>query len=310
MKRWITRHALALSEATMRARRHPFGSLLNIIVLAIVLALPLFGTVLLEILKPLGDRLSVAPEISVFLAPDLPRNRAEGLGKDIAQVLAGTGLRAQTQFVPRESALDRMKKRPGIDDAVTAIGENPLPDAYVIRLPAGADTGASDAISKAVRALQSTPGVDAVQFDSEWVNRVAAFYQLLRRGLNGLAVAFSVVVLAVVFNTIRLQVLRHREVMRIALLMGATEQFVAAPFYYGGALLGLVSGLLAGGIVWATLIPVLEVLTPVLQQFNLSPETPASAAALGGAFLVLSTALGLVGAILPVRLQLARMLRN
>ena len=51
---------------------------------------------------------------------------------------------------------------------------------------------------------------------------------------------------AVTFNTIRLQILTRREEIEVAKLIGATDAFIRRPFLYFGALQGLAGGLLLG----------------------------------------------------------------
>ena len=55
------------------------------------------------------------------------------------------------------------------------------------------------------------------------------------------------VVLATVFNTVRMQALSQREEIAVARLVGATESFVRRPFHLGG-LSGALASLLAIGV--------------------------------------------------------------
>jgi len=63
------------------------------------------------------------------------------------------------------------------------------------------------------------------------------------------------VVIAVVFNTIRLQVLTQREEIAVSKLLGATDNFIHRPFYYTGAMLGLAAGVVALAAVALSLQP-------------------------------------------------------
>ena len=54
-----------------------------------------------------------------------------------------------------------------------------------------------------------------------------------------------VVVVAVVFNTTRLQVMAQLDEIEISQMVGATDAFIHRPFYYTGAALGLSAGVLA-----------------------------------------------------------------
>jgi hypothetical protein len=87
-----------------------------------------------------------------------------------------------------------------------------------------------------------------------------------------------VVVIAVVFNTIRLQVLTQREEIAVSKLLGATDNFIHRPFYYTGALLGLCAGAVALGAVSLALRPlnaaIAEFARLYASEFQLTPLPP------------------------------------
>src|SRR4030095_7110404 len=59
--------------------------------------------------------------------------------------------------------------------------------------------------------------------------------------------------IAVTFNTIRLQILTQRSEIEVSKLIGATDAFIRRPFYYLGLLQGAAGGIVALAIVWAGL---------------------------------------------------------
>ncbi|CAM5181498.1 ABC transporter permease [Oligella ureolytica] len=85
--------------------------------------------------------------------------------------------------------------------------------------------------------------VDLVQFDSDWVQKLQAIMTFIKVVLILLAVCVSVVVVATVFNTVRMQALVQRDEIAVARLVGATKTFVRRPFLYFGAVIGLVANL-------------------------------------------------------------------
>jgi cell division transport system permease protein len=115
------------------------------------------------------------------------------------------------------------------------------------------------------------------------------------------------VVVAVIFNTIRLQVMTQREEILVSKLIGATDSFIHRPFYYTGALLGLCAGGLALGTVSLALRPlntaIAEFARLYASEFQLTPLPPLAMAAL----LALSAGLGLIGALLSVQRHLSRL---
>ncbi|KQQ47248.1 permease [Duganella sp. Leaf126] len=305
MTYWFRQHRYALSVALVHLRRAPGSFLFNILVVAIALALPFMGATLLDNVRPMSEQLSVDPELSVFLKQDTPRQQAEELAVLLRQAVPDK--QAKIIFTEREKALETLKEKSGLADVLTTLGENPLPDSYVLKLNAFrlAESGGDvDVLAEQIRAL---PGVDTVQVDSAWVKRLAALLNILRLALLLLAATLGTVVVAVVFNTIRLQVLTQREEIQVSKLIGATDSFIHRPFYYTGALLGLCSGALALGAVALALRPlnaaIAEFARLYASEFQLTPLSPLLMAIL----LALSAGLGLAGAVLSVQRHLARL---
>ena len=158
MTHWFRQHRYALSAALGHLRRSPGSFLFNIIVVAIALALPFTGVTLLDNVRPMSEQLSVDPEISVFVKQDTPREQAEALAVQLRQTLPDK--QAKIIFTPREKALESMREKSGLADVLTTLGENPLPDSYVLKLDAfrlAQSGGDVDQLAEQIRAL---PGVD------------------------------------------------------------------------------------------------------------------------------------------------------
>jgi cell division transport system permease protein len=263
------------------------------------------GVTLLDNVRPMSESLSVDPEISVFLKQDTPREQAEALAVQLRQAVRDK--QAKIIFTPREKALDNLKEKNGLADVLATLGDNPLPDSYVVKLDAFRNAQAGGDVDQLAEQIRSLAGVDTVQVDSAWVKRLAALLNVLRLALLLLAATLGTVVVAVIFNTIRLQVMTQREEILVSKLIGATDSFIHRPFYYTGALLGLCAGALALGAVTLALRPlntaIAEFARLYASEFQLTPLPPLAMAAL----LALSAGLGLVGAVLSVQRHLSRL---
>jgi cell division transport system permease protein len=236
---------------------------------------------------------------------DTPREQSQALASTMRGMLKDT--RAKIVFVPREKALETLKDKSGLTDVLAALGENPLPDSYVLKLEGVSSASAAARVDELAKNLGAMPGVDTVQVDSAWVKRLAALLGVLRLVLLLLAITLGMVVIAVVFNTIRLQVLTQREEIAVSKLLGATDNFIHRPFYYTGALLGLSAGAVALGAVVLSLQPLNAAIADFARlyasEFQLAPLPALGIAGL----LAISAGLGLVGAMLSVQRHLARL---
>ena len=307
MKGWLRQHAYALKQALRNAFKPRSGFLLNVLVVSIALALPFAGLTLIENIRPVSEQLAVDPEISIFLATDLPREKATALDAQIRHALQDAKSGGSVEFIAREKALASLKGKTGLADALATLGENPLPDAYVLRLRGVRGTADPAKIKLLAEKLKSLPGVEQVQLDSAWVMRLAALMQMLRLALLLLAATLGLAVIAVVFNTIRLQVMNQREEIEVSILVGATNAFIYRPFYYSGVLLALCAAGVALGAVTAGLLPLNDAIADLVRlygsDFRLAPLSLETSLLL----LLLSATLGLIGARLSVMRHLARL---
>jgi cell division transport system permease protein len=307
MRSWLRQHRFAVADAFSRMLKTSGSFLFNVLVVAIALALPFAGLTIVDSIRPVSEQLAVEPEISIFMAMDTPRDRATALAPSIGRILGDSAIAGRLEFVPRENALSALKNKTGLSDALTTLGTNPLPDGYVLKLAGfqnAADAARVDAIAVELKAL---PGVEYVQVDSAWVKRLAALLHVLRMALLLLGTTLGVVVVAVAFNTIRLQVMTQRDEIEVSRLVGATDAFIYRPFYYSGALLGLCAGCMALGAVALGLQPLNAAIADFARlyasEFRIAPLGVAASLSL----LALSAGLGWIGAVLSVRRHLIRL---
>jgi cell division transport system permease protein len=243
MRAWLWHHLDAVRVTLARLSRTPVATLLNIGVIGVALALPAGLYVALVNLQGLAGALASDPQLSVFLALDATRAEAKKIEARLKQHPAVR----EARFVAREQALKELKASTGLADIVDGLPQNPLPDALVV-LPREPGTQALEKLRDEVRGW---PGVSHVQLDTAWAQRLEAGLKLAQLAVALLAALFAFALVAVTFNTIRLQILTRREEIEVSKLIGATDPFIRRPFLYSGALQGLAGGAAAWVIVWA-----------------------------------------------------------
>ncbi|RTZ45786.1 ABC transporter permease [Candidimonas sp. SYP-B2681] len=241
MSRWLRQHRYACLVALRRLWSQPFSSLSNILVISLSLAIPIIAASVLVSAQPVVRQIPVSPEVTLFLAPGSAPEKATQLAKTVQEDYRSDVLRVR--IVARDQAMKTLKANPAWADALSVLSTNPLPDAVVVTLPESPEL--SRQASSLAQEWRQLENVDSVQLDSEWVRRLEAILGFVRIGLWLLAVGVALVVLATVFNTVRMQALTQREEIGVARLVGATESFVRRPFLYLGALTGIIASLVA-----------------------------------------------------------------
>ncbi len=275
MSAWLRQHRQALRLAL---RRFVGGGVLSAVVIGVALALPAGGYAVLESLRGLATRASLDPQVSVFLKPELKRAEAQALERP----LRADRRLSKVRFIPREEALKELNAVQGLAEVTAALGQNPLPDAYVVTVRSGE-------IDLLVADLGKLNGVAHVQADTAWARRLAAVAAIGRLALWLLTFLLGLGLVAVTFNTIRLQILTQREEIEVSRLIGATDSFIRRPFYYLGLLQGIVGGVIAGTIVWIALALLNREVRGLAESFGstfrisyLSPEDALAVVALAG----------------------------
>ena len=124
--------------------------------------------------------------------------------------------------------------------------KNPLPDAFVVE----PEVTRPEALERLASSFKAWPKVAHVQLDSAWSKRFDAFLRIGKLSVTLLAGLFAGALIAVTFNTIRLQILAQAAEIEVARLIGATDAFIRRPFQYFGALQGGLGGLLAALLVY------------------------------------------------------------
>lgn len=264
MKSWLRQHQYAFRVAVIRLLTQPFSSLSNITVVALALCLPLISWALLISAQPVVQSIPLATEMTLYLDPDLDETKAQEL-KTTIQNTYGAQI-AQLQFISKQQAAEHLKKDPAWANALAALGKNPLPDSLIIQLaPTTEQTATATQLALELKELS---GIDQVQLDSDWLNRLEALLNFGRLALLVLSFSVGIIVIATVFNTIRLQALNQRQEIAVARLVGATESFVRRPFLYVGAISGGLSCLLAILLARIALSPLANALGKLALSYN------------------------------------------
>ena len=278
-------HLQALLGALGRLARSPLATLLTLLVIALALVLPAALKLFVANAQAATGNFASAVDVSVFLKTDVPLLKAQQL----AQNARARNDVANVTLIPADKGLEDFRTYSGFGDALAALKENPLPHVLHVRPRASASSAA--ALESLRRYFAAWPEVDLVQVDSEWVMRFNAILEVLQRVLFIAAALLGVGVLAVIGNTIRLEIQARRAEIEVTKLVGGSNAFVRRPFLYTGVLYGLGGALLA----WAILALVLLILRePVASlarlygsRFELQGLAPEDVAVLLGAGFVL-----------------------
>lgn len=293
MNAWFRHHKDALGTALRRLWNAPLNALLGALVLGIVLALPATGEMLISNFLTMAGLVSTKPQISVFMNVDTP----DAVVQQVGEALRKNPAVLESRFVPKLDALSRLKKSEGLGEIIDSLPKNPLPDAYIVQPKVE-----SPQKLEALRAeLAKLPQVAQVQLDTAWVKRLDALLQVGRTSLLILAVFLGIALLAVSFNTIRLQILTQRDEIEVSRLLGASDHFIRRPFYYAGLIQGLCGGAMAWLLVMGATLALRAPIGTLAAAYNLSLSLQSLPVEETVLLFLVSALLGLAGTWLSVR---------
>lgn len=156
---------------------------------------------------------------------------------------------AEVTFVSSEEGLETVKASllEGQEEYFTFLDDeygNPLPDAAKIKMK---DMSQFD---KTLEEIKAIPGIDKIQSQDDLADKITAIK-------NGLGVAgvwviaiLMVIALVIVSNTIRVTMYNRKLEISIMKAVGATDAFVRIPFIVEGMLIGIISALIAEGLLY------------------------------------------------------------
>ena len=287
---WRQAHGQAALTSLGELCHKPVGSLLAWLIIAIALALPGVLGIVLDNVKQLNTRWQGnVPTLSVYLQPQ-PEAQQQALVDDISNLPAV----AETQVITPEEALEHLQAVTLLTDLDQVLPKNPLPTVLVVRPQKTAVQ--EEALASLKNQLEGLRGVDFVQLDMRWVERLLAFLQVGERLTRYLAVLLSAGVLLIVSNTIRLSLMRHRRDIDVLSLIGATAGFIRRPFLYRGFWLGLGGGLIACVILYFLSFYLGSAVDKVASLYGSAFRMHGLSALSAGYLVAVSSFLGVLGA--------------
>ena len=297
---WFERHAQTLVGSLGRLARQPLATVLTITVIGIALALPVALYLVVANARAVSAGLGDTVQLSVYLRLSTTPEQA----RKVASAIKARDEVGESLLVSPDQGLAEFRALSGIGEALQALTENPLP--WVIKLKPAADQDSAAEVEALAADLRKLPEVELVEADTAWVRRLHAILDALRQVVLLSAAVLALGVLAIVGNTIRLEINGRRAEIEVTKLVGGSNAFVRRPFLYSGFWQGLAGGILAVALIVIGLAILEAPVARVAAAYGASFELVGLAAheylaVIGGGAL-----LGLLGAWLAAAFHLRR----
>lgn len=184
-------------------------------------------------------------EIVVFLEDELSSIKKNNIDETIKSM---SGL-LSINFISKDQALidQQNKVNPEYSDIFDGLqgDQNPLPDSYRIKLDS------LENLDAVIAQISSIDGVLQVSAPTELAKTITEIKRVINIAGLGIIILLIVVSVVIIANTIKITVFNRRKEIGIMKYVGATDSFIRLPFLVEGVLLGIISALLAFGILFA-----------------------------------------------------------
>jgi len=178
--------------------------------------------------------------VVLFLEKDISDISSEAIEKD----LSSSPLVIKYQYINTNQAAEKFENKfPDLKSIVDNLEETPFPASFEVTL-IEKDLSSED-IMEFIDRMEKRPGIEDIQYNKEWIERMQSLSRLAR------AIGFflgSILILAsffIISNVIKLNVFARRNEIEILKLVGGTNMFIRIPFLFEGIVLGIIGGLLS-----------------------------------------------------------------
>lgn len=182
-------------------------------------------------------------ELSAVMIDSASNSEANSL----AVVLSGKPYVKSVKVITKEEALKNWTEDTG-EDLMQLFGINPLsPEvSFTVR----ADYASEDNIKKIIKNVSSEPRVESVAApEAEMISAMNHNLESIAMILGGVALVLLIISFVLINNTVYLTIYSRRFTIHTMQLVGATNGFIRGPIVGNNLLTGVISGILASGII-------------------------------------------------------------
>ncbi|MEQ8329113.1 MAG: permease-like cell division protein FtsX [Longimicrobiales bacterium] len=237
----------ALREALAAFRRAPVLTGLSAAMVALALfVMGLFGLAAYNLrlaLSAIEERV----EVVVYLRDDARQSEIDLAQTELANMPEVLGVR----YVSKRDALEQAQRDlPEFGELFGSAGVNPLPQSLELELQPDART--QENVERVSLAAAAYPFVEDVDYGRDWVDKLFALRRIGAATAAVLGGAFFAVAALIIGTALRIAIFARRDEIYIMRLVGARNSFIHRPFLLEGAMAGLLGGVAAWLLTYAT----------------------------------------------------------
>lgn len=229
---------------------YPYVSVVFSIFLSLMV-IGLFGLLILHTTK-LTAIIKDNIEIQVYLKKNISDNQRIQIQKTLGakDYVAKINNELELRFISKEEAATKFIEDTG-EDFSTFLGENPLRDAYIVKIAPEAQS--AESLKQIKVELEQLTGVFEVVYIESLIESINENLAKISIALLIFASVLVFIVVMLINNTIKLALFSQRFLIRSMQLVGAKANFIQRPFLVRSILHGVLAGALASASLYALL---------------------------------------------------------
>lgn len=228
---------------------------LTLFTISLLIVLNLYGNIIMDSIK---DKI----DVTVFLKEDTTKLQIDELKNSLLNLSEVDDVK----FVSKDQALEEFQQKHGdnplIMSSIAELEGNPLRDTLVIRAK---NLDQYNAIKNFLDSENYKLIIEKFTFDDnkEIINKISSTLSIIKRIGIGVSIIFCIIVVLVIFNTIRMTIYTQKDEISIMRLVGATNAFIEIPFIIEGMLYGIFASIISTLILY----PLVLYSSPKISQF-------------------------------------------
>lgn len=236
-------------------------------VISISLVLFLLGmfSVLVMNAKMLSDYIKENLEVQIYVQEDAELRDI----KTLERQLKAYPYVKKLDFISKETAVKILTDDLG-ENFVDFLGYNPLLASF--NLTVNAAYANSDSLQLVKKELLANPIVKEVHYQANVLDLINKNLQTIAIVIGGFSILLLLITVTLINNSIRLSLYSQRFIIKSMQLVGATGWFIKRPYLGKSLLQGLISALIAGGLLYG-LLQVADAQLPDLKSLRNEQHT-------------------------------------
>ena len=221
---------------------YPYASVIFSIFLSLFV-IGLFGLLFLYTSK-LTAIIKENIEVQIYLNKNISNNQRIQIQKTLSakEYIGLKNEELQISFVSKEEAATTFIEDTG-EDFTNFLGENPLRDAYTIKIHP--DYQSEEKLALVKEEIENMSGVFEVVYVESLVKSINQNVTKIGFVLIGFAIILLIIVVILINNTIKLALFSQRFLIRSMQLVGAKPGFIKKPFLVRSLIHGALAGIVA-----------------------------------------------------------------